>query len=78
MGQLIELPSKKELHYISIHAVANRRGWRVTHHYVEDTEEDVHFSFEDAEEMIRHLRERTHVRDILDEGNNERPGRQDA
>ncbi len=66
MGKLIELPSRKALDYISIHAAEDRWGWRVTHHYVDGKEEDVNFSFEDAEEMMLHLRERTHVSDIVD------------
>jgi len=59
MGQLIELPSKKVLDYVSIHGHPSRWGWFVTHHYVDGETKDFDFPFEDAEEMIRHLRSLT-------------------
>jgi phage terminase large subunit-like protein len=59
MSKLIEFPSKKVLDYISIHGHPSRPGWFVRHHYVDGTEKDHEFFFEDAEEMIRHLRSLT-------------------
>lgn len=56
MGKLIELPSKKVLDHVSIHGHPDRWGWVVRHHYADGETKDFDFFFEDAEEMIRHLR----------------------
>jgi hypothetical protein len=59
MGNLIELPSKKVLSYISVHGHPSKWGWFVRHHYADGETKDFDFFFEDAEEMIRHIRKLT-------------------
>jgi hypothetical protein len=67
MGQLIELPNKKVVDYVSIHGLVERDGWRVTHHYVDGETKDFDFKFlDDPEDLIRHLRSLT--TDRLDKG----------
>jgi hypothetical protein len=56
MGKLIELPSKKVCDYYEIRGAPTRWGWFVRHVYVDGSHQDFDFPFEQAEDLVKHLR----------------------